>query len=129
MDPDRCFRVVGRLKDLIIRGGFNVYPREIEDVLHSHPDVRLAAVVGVPDERLGEEVGAAVVLEPGAQLSEQELVDLARERLAAHKRPRQVWFVDELPLGPTGKILKRLISPPQAPGAAAGTHTSEDGND
>jgi long-chain acyl-CoA synthetase len=129
MDAERCFSVVGRLKDLIIRGGFNVYPREIEDVLHGHPAVNLAAVVGVPDERLGEEVGAAVLLEPGAQLSEQELCDWARERLAAHKRPRRVWFVEELPLGPTGKILKRLITPPQASGAAASTHTSEDGHD
>ncbi|MGH2861131.1 MAG: AMP-binding protein [Solirubrobacteraceae bacterium] len=113
MDGDGCFMVVGRLKDLIIRGGSNVYPAEVEHVLDTHPAVRLAAVVGVADERLGEEVGAAVWLEPGVELSTDELRDWARLRLAAQKSPRHIWFVDELPLGPTGKILKRLIVPPE----------------
>jgi long-chain acyl-CoA synthetase len=111
-DADGCFSVVGRLKDLIIRGGYNVYPREIEDLLHTHPGVRLVAVVGVPDQRLGEEIGAAVVLRPGAQLSPDELRDWAKQRLAPQKYPRHIWMVDELPLGPTGKILKRLITAP-----------------
>ena len=129
MDEDGCFRVVGRLKDLIIRGGFNVYPREIEDLLHTHPAVRLAAVVGIPDQRLGEEVGAAVVLEQDADISAAELCEWARGRLAAHKRPRRVWFVEELPLGPTGKILKRLITPPEPPDADANTRVGEEGYD
>jgi long-chain acyl-CoA synthetase len=112
MDADGCFRVVGRIKDLIIRGGHNVYPREIEDLLYRHPAVRAAAVVGVPDDRLGEEIGAAVVLEPEATATPSELREWVRPRVAPHKYPRHIWIVDELPTGPTGKILKRAISPP-----------------
>jgi long-chain acyl-CoA synthetase len=119
VDTDGCFSVVGRLKDMIIRAGYNVYPRELEDVLHEHEAVRSVAVVGVPDHRLGEEVGAAVVLEPGAEASAVELRDWAKARVAPHKYPRYVWFVDELPTGPTGKILKRAIVPPAGLGAAA----------
>ncbi|HLH64751.1 MAG TPA: long-chain fatty acid--CoA ligase [Solirubrobacteraceae bacterium] len=112
VDQDGYFYVVDRKKDMIIRGGYNVYPREIEEVLHEHPAVREAAVVGIPDPELGEEVGAAVVLEPGASVTAQELSEHVRAQLAAYKYPRRVWFVQELPKGPTGKILKREIHPP-----------------
>jgi long-chain acyl-CoA synthetase len=112
VDEDGFVYVVGRLKDMIIRGGLNIYPREVEEVLHRHPAVGEAAVVGVPDERLGEEVGAAVVLAPGASAEPEELRDWLRERVAPFKYPRQVWLLEELPKGPTGKILKREIHPP-----------------
>ena len=111
-DPDGAFRIVGRVKDMIIRGGLNVYPRELEDVMHEHPAVRAVAVVGVPDRRLGEEVGAAVVFEPGARLTAAELRDWTKARVAPYKYPRHVWAVESLPLGPTGKVLKRAIAPP-----------------
>lgn len=112
IDDDGYVYVVGRLKDMILRGGLNVYPREVEDVLYSHPSVVEAAVVGVPDERLGEEVGAAVVLAPDAATAPSELRSWLRERVAPYKYPRLIWTLDELPKGPTGKILKRAISPP-----------------
>jgi long-chain acyl-CoA synthetase len=114
LDEDGYFFIVDRKKDLIIRGGYNVYPREIEEVLYEHPAVREAAVIGVPDEALGEEVGAAVVRKAGGEASAEELRDFVRSRVAAYKYPRRVWFLDELPKGPTGKILKREITPPQA---------------
>ena len=98
---------------MVIRGGYNVYPREVEEVLYEHPGVREAAVVGVPHPSLGEEVGAAVVLRAGAAPTEEELREFVRERVAAYKYPRLVWFVDELPKGSTGKILKRAIEVPQ----------------
>jgi long-chain acyl-CoA synthetase len=113
VDGDGYFFIVDRKKDMIIRGGYNVYPREIEEVLYEHPAVREAAVIGVPDERMGEEVGAAVALKEGANASAEELRDYVKEQVAAYKYPRRVWFVDELPKGPTGKILKREIAPPQ----------------
>jgi long-chain acyl-CoA synthetase len=97
---------------MIIRGGYNVYPREIEEVLYEHPAVREAAVVGIRDDVLGEEVGAAVVLKPGAQADAAELRAFVKERVAAYKYPRKVWLVDDLPKGPTGKILKREIAIP-----------------
>ena len=109
IDEDGRFFIVDRKKELIIRGGYNVYPREIEDVLYEHPAVLEAAVVGMPHPELGEEVGAAVVLAPGARVSESELRDYLKELVAAYKYPRRVWFVDALPKGPTGKILKREI--------------------
>jgi long-chain acyl-CoA synthetase len=112
IDEDGYFFIVDRKKDLIIRGGYNVYPREIEEVLYEHPAVREAAVIGVKDDKLGEEVGAAVALKDGQEASEQELRDFVKEQVAAYKYPRRVWFVDDLPKGPTGKILKREIEPP-----------------
>jgi long-chain acyl-CoA synthetase len=116
VDEDGYFFIVDRKKDLIIRGGYNVYPREIEEVLYSHADVLEAAVVGVAHDELGEEVGAAVVLKPGATTSTGELQAYVKERVAAYKYPRVVWLADELPKGPTGKILKREIQPPTADG-------------
>jgi long-chain acyl-CoA synthetase len=112
IDEDGCYFIVDRKKELIIRGGYNVYPREIEEVLYEHPAVREAAVIGIPHPELGEEVGAAVALKPDAEVSERELRDHVRAVLAAYKYPREVWFVEELPKGPTGKILKREIAVP-----------------
>jgi long-chain acyl-CoA synthetase len=113
IDEDGYFFIVDRKKDLIIRGGYNVYPREIEEVLYEHPAVREAAVVGVPHDEYGEEVAAAVALKEGESISAEELRDYVKGQVAAYKYPRQVWFVEELPKGPTGKILKREIEPPQ----------------
>ena len=112
VDEDGYFFIVDRKKELVIRGGFNVYPREIEEVLYEHPAVREAAVIGVPHESLGEEVAAAVALKSGASAGAAELRDFVKQRVAAYKYPRTVWLVDELPKGPTGKILKREIKPP-----------------
>ena len=112
-DEDGYLFIVDRKKDLIIRGGYNVYPRELEEVLYEHPAVREAAVVGVPDESLGEEVGAAVALKEGADADEDELRAYMKSKVAAYKYPRTIWFVDELPKGPTGKILKREVELPE----------------
>ena len=112
VDEDGYFSIVDRKKELIIRGGYNVYPREIEEALYEHPAVREAAVVGVSHESLGEEVAAAIALKEGAEATPEELRDFAKQRVAAYKYPRKVWFVDELPKGPTGKILKREIEVP-----------------
>jgi long-chain acyl-CoA synthetase len=112
-DEDGYFFIVDRKKDLIIRGGYNVYPRELEEALYEHPAVREAAVVGVPHESLGEEVGAAVALKEGEEATPEELRDFMKNRVAAYKYPRVIWIVDELPKGPTGKILKREIEVPE----------------
>jgi long-chain acyl-CoA synthetase len=112
VDEDGYFFIVDRKKELIIRGGYNVYPREVEEVLYEHPAVKEAAVVGVPDAALGEEVGAAVVLCEGASADADEIRAYVKEQVAAYKYPRKLWFMDELPKGPTGKILKREIEVP-----------------
>jgi long-chain acyl-CoA synthetase len=112
VDEDGYYFIVDRKKDLIIRGGYNVYPREIEEVLYGHPAVASAAVIGIKHQDLGEEVGAAVELRPGASVGVEELRDFVKERVAAYKYPRHVWVVDGLPLGPTGKILRREVRPP-----------------
>ncbi len=114
VDEDGYFFIVDRKKELIIRGGYNVYPREIEEVLYEHRAVRECAVVGVPDERMGEEVGAAVALREGEEVSEEDLRDYVKEQIADYKYPRKIWFVDELPKGPTGKILKKEVEIPEA---------------
>ncbi|WP_374292527.1 AMP-binding enzyme [Streptomyces olivochromogenes] len=116
VDEDGYFWIVGRKKDVIIRGGYNVYPREVEDVLYEHPAVADAAVIGLPNSDLGEEVGAAVVLKPGARTTADELRAYVKGQVAAYKYPRKVWITDTLPKGPTGKILKREIVPPPEPG-------------
>jgi long-chain acyl-CoA synthetase len=112
VDEDGYFFIVDRKKDLVIRGGYNVYPREIEEVLYEHPAVAEAAVIGLPHPSLGEEVGAAVALKPGAAVTPEELRDYVKGQVAAYKYPRHVWIVDALPKGPTGKIVKREIIPP-----------------
>ncbi len=109
IDADGYVSIVDRKKDMVLRGGLNVYPREIEELLVTHPAVSLAAVIGVPDERLGEEIHAYVVLKPGATVTPEELISWSKSRLAAYKYPRVVEIRDALPLGPTGKVLKRAL--------------------
>jgi long-chain acyl-CoA synthetase len=114
VDDEGYFSIVDRKTDMIIRGGLNVYPREVEEVLYEHPAVAEAAVIGVPDERLGEEVAAAVTLKPGASATPEELRDHVKGQLAAYKYPRHVWIAAELPHGGSGKILKRaIVIPPE----------------
>jgi acyl-CoA synthetase (AMP-forming)/AMP-acid ligase II len=101
VDCGGYYYVVDRKKDLIIRGGYNVYPREIEEALHEHPAVAAVAVIGIPHESLGEDVGAAVVLKADASFELDELRLFVKGRVAAYKYPRRIWFVDSLPTGPT----------------------------
>jgi long-chain acyl-CoA synthetase len=108
-DADGYLSIVDRKKDMIIRGGFNVYPRELEEVLITHPAVSLCAVVGVPDDRLGEEVKAYIVKSAGATATEADVLAWCREQFGAHKAPRQVEFREALPMTATGKILKREL--------------------
>nr|WP_205861641.1 long-chain fatty acid--CoA ligase [Planosporangium flavigriseum] len=109
-DDDGFISIVDRKKDLVIRGGFNVYPREVEEVIARHPAVVQVAVIGVPDEVHGEEICAVVVLDGNEPApSADELIDWSRERLGRHKYPRQVRFLDQLPLGPSHKVLKREL--------------------
>jgi long-chain acyl-CoA synthetase len=107
MDADGYVYIVDRAKDVIIRAGMNIYPREIEEILHHHPSVLEAAVVGVPDETLSESVVAFVTLAPGATVTAQELQKYCRDRLAIYKCPKKVEFVEQLPKNSTGKIMKR----------------------
>jgi acyl-CoA synthetase (AMP-forming)/AMP-acid ligase II len=106
MDADGYVRIVGRIKDMFIVGGFNAYPAEIEGMLLEHPALSQVAVVGIPDERMGEVGLAYVVLRPNATLDAAELIAWSRERMANYKVPRQVEVVDELPLNASGKVLK-----------------------
>jgi long-chain acyl-CoA synthetase len=108
-DADGDVEIVDRLKEMIVRGGYNVYPREVEEVLYDHPDIAEAAVVGVPDEHFGEEVGAAIVPRPGTAVRPEAIRWWAKERLSAYKVPRLFAFCEELPKGATGKVLKREI--------------------
>jgi long-chain acyl-CoA synthetase len=112
VDEDGFYYIVDRKKDLIIRGGYNVYPREVEEALHEHPAVADAVVIGMPHDSLGEEVGAAVVLKRDASADVAELRDFVKHRVAAYKYPRRIWIVDSLPTGPTGKVLRREVQPP-----------------
>jgi long-chain acyl-CoA synthetase len=109
-DEDGFYYIVDRAKDMIIRGGYNVYPREIEEVLMTHEAVSLAAVVGVPHERHGEEIKAYVILEDGASVTTEDLVAWAKEQMAGYKYPRIVELVSSLPMTATGKILKRELT-------------------
>ena len=119
VDDDGFFTIVDRKKQMIIRGGYNVYPREVEEALYEHPSVAEAAVVGIPHPTLGEEIGAAVAVKDGATFDPEALKTFVKERVAAYKYPRHVWQVEALPKGPTGKILHREISAPEtAPEAA-----------
>jgi long-chain acyl-CoA synthetase len=108
-DADGYLAIVDRRKDMILRGGFNVYPREIEEVLLTHPAVAQSAVIGVPDARLGEDIKAVIVRRPGASVTDQELIAWSREQMAAFKYPRIVEFRDALPMTATGKVLKREL--------------------
>ena len=109
-DADGFFYIADRKSDMIIRGGENIYPREIDDLLYTHPCVAHAAVIGVADELYGEEVTAFVVLKDGAQVSAEQLMEFCREHLADYKCPKSVHFIDDIPKGPTGKLLKRELS-------------------
>jgi acyl-CoA synthetase (AMP-forming)/AMP-acid ligase II len=107
LDAEGFLYIQDRVKDMIVSGAENIYPREVENVLFEHPAVADAAVIGVPDERWGEVVKALVVLRAGAQAGEAELIEFCRERLAGFKRPRSVEFVADLPRNPSGKVLKK----------------------
>ena len=109
-DNDGYFFIVDRKSDMIIRGGENIYPREIDEVLYQHPQIAAAAAVGVPDALYGEEVTAVIVLKPRANVSEQEVIEFCKARLADYKCPKTVRFVDDIPKGPTGKLLKRELA-------------------
>ncbi|MBA2334910.1 MAG: long-chain fatty acid--CoA ligase [Blastocatellia bacterium] len=109
MDEEGYLSIVDRKKDMILRGGYNVYPRELEEVIMTHEAVSLCAVIGVPSERLGEEVKAFVVLKQGAELTEGQFVEWCKGQFAANKYPRYVEFREELPIGGTGKIYKRAL--------------------
>ncbi|MDQ4070664.1 MAG: long-chain fatty acid--CoA ligase [Actinomycetota bacterium] len=119
VDEHGAYRIVDRKKDLIIRGGYNVYPREVEEVLHRHPAVAQAAVIGVPHPRYGEDVKAVVVVKPGTAATAEEITAWCRDHLAAYKRPRIVELRDSLPTGPTGKVLKSVLRAEAQPSAAA----------
>ena len=106
MDAEGYCKIVGRIKDMVIRGGENVYPREIEEFLYEHPDVADVQVIGVPDQRYGEELCAWVRLREGVELDEDQIREHCRERLAHFKVPRYVVFVDEFPMTVTGKVQK-----------------------
>ena len=109
IDEQGFCNIVGRIKDMVIRGGENVYPREIEEFLYRHPAIADAQVVGVPDDKYGEELCAWIVLREGASLSEEELRDFCRGRIAHYKIPRYVKFVSSFPMTVTGKVQKFLI--------------------
>jgi acyl-CoA synthetase (AMP-forming)/AMP-acid ligase II len=109
VDPSGYLRIVGRSKDMFIVGGFNAYPAEIENALLRHPDIRQAAVIGIPDERLGEVGMAFVVVKPGAVLTQADLIGWSRVHMANFKVPRVVEFVEEFPLTATGKVLKDVL--------------------
>jgi long-chain acyl-CoA synthetase len=108
-DADGFYFIVDRKTDMIIRGGENIYPREIDEVLYQHPEISAAAVVGVPDELYGEEVAGFVVLKEGSEVTELEVIEFCKSRLADYKCPKRIRFVKEIPKGPTGKLLKREL--------------------
>jgi long-chain acyl-CoA synthetase len=109
VDEGGDFYIVDRRKEMILRGGFNVFPREVEEVLYAHPAIAEAAVIGVPDERLGEEIKAVVALKPGSAATADEIIAHCQKHVAKYKYPRIVEIRPELPKGPTGKILKRAL--------------------
>jgi long-chain acyl-CoA synthetase len=109
IDEDGYFVITDRKKDMILVGGFNVYPRDVEDILFTHPKVALAAVVGVPDEKSGEMVKAFIQLKPGESATEQEILDFCKEHMAGYKRPKVIEFRDEVPVSNVGKVLRRVL--------------------
>jgi long-chain acyl-CoA synthetase len=117
MDEEGYFRIVDRKKDVIIAGGYNVYPREVEDVLYSHPGIQEAAVIGVPNEYRGETVKAVIVLKEGVALDEEEIIAFCRRELAPFKVPRVVEFRDSLPKSLIGKVLRRELREDEAAAA------------
>ena len=117
-DADGFLYIVDRKTDMVISAGVNIYPAEIEEVIHEHPAVLDVAVIGVPNEEWGEELKAVVQLRPGASASADEIIDFCRARMADYKRPRSVDFVAEVPRNPSGKLLKREIRAPYWEGRA-----------
>ena len=109
VDEDGYFKIVDRKKEMILRGGYNVYPREIEEVLYEIPAVAEAAVMGIPHDDLGEEIVAVVSFKEGESATPDEIQAYAKDQVAAYKYPRHIVILDELPKGPTGKLLKREI--------------------
>jgi long-chain acyl-CoA synthetase len=109
LDGDGYLYIVERKKDLIIRGGFNIYPREVEEVLYAHPKVAEAGVVGMPDPLMGEDVLAFVVVKAGQEANAEEIMAFCQEKLARFKCPKQVRFVESLPKSPVGKILRKEL--------------------
>ena len=122
LDEDGFLFILDRVKDMIISGGENIYPVEVENALCAHPDVTEAAVIGVPDARWGEAVKAVVVLKPDSHLQAEDLIAFARERIARYKLPRSVEFVDALPRNATGKLLRRMLREPYWAGQARRVH-------
>lgn len=116
-DEDGYYYIIDRKSDMIIRGGENIYPREIDEALYQHPRIKDAATIGVPDELYGEEVKAYVVLKDGEECSEAEIIDFCRQRLADYKCPKTIEFLKEIPKGPTGKLLKRELKAGANPGS------------
>jgi fatty-acyl-CoA synthase len=104
--PDGNYKITGRIKDMIIRGGENLYPKEIEDFIYTHPKVSDVQVIGVPDKQYGEEMMACVILKPDVECTEEEIKEYVRDHMAKHKTPRYVKFVDSFPMNAAGKILK-----------------------
>ena len=104
--PEGNFRITGRLKDMIIRGGENIYPKEIEEFIYTHPKVKDVQVIGVPDEQYGEEIMACIILKEGETMTEKDVKDFVYNNMAKHKVPRYVGFMDEFPMNAAGKILK-----------------------
>lgn len=108
-DEDGFYFIVDRTKDMIIRGGLNVYPRQVEEIMIQHEAVSLVAVIGISDEQMGEEIKAFVVLNDGMNVNADELKTFTKERLASYKYPREIEFLDALPLSARGKILKKEL--------------------
>jgi acyl-CoA synthetase (AMP-forming)/AMP-acid ligase II len=108
-DEEGFIYIVDRKKDMIISGGENIYPREIEEVLYQHPKIQDAAVIGIPDSLWGESVKAFVVLKTGEMMTEEEVVEYCKSRLASYKKPKSVKFVESLPRNPSGKVLKTVL--------------------
>lgn len=106
VDPEGYFHITGRIKDMIIRGGENIYPKELEEFLYTHPKIKDVQVIGVPDKKYGEEVCACVILKQGETATEEELKEFIREHLSRHKMPRYIWFMDTFPMTASGKIQK-----------------------
>jgi long-chain acyl-CoA synthetase len=109
MDEDGYFFIVDRKKDMVLSGGFNVYPRDVEEVLFEHPDILEATVIGIPHPKYGEAVKAFVVLKSGKEATKEDIIDFCRERLARYKVPADVEFRDELPKSNVGKVLKKEL--------------------
>jgi fatty-acyl-CoA synthase len=109
MDEEGFIYIVDRKKDMIVSGGENIYPREIEEVLYHHPKIQEAAVIGVPDQVWGESVKAMVVLKKGETIEEKEVIEYCKNHLASYKKPKSVEFVEDLPRNPSGKVLKKTL--------------------